>query len=571
MHGTYGSALAEFLHSGFVSCLAVAATNTVFTTERMPAAGLAGAMVLLSIVLLVRSRVAHVRALSESERRHRIDAALSEQRVTRQQNEALTEEIRERRKVESQLRDMAFHDSLTSLHNRAFLLNSLQEILGQMRGYGAGQTRRPAAPAAVLYLDLDAFKVINDLGGHRIGDLLLIEVARRLKQNLRPGDTLARMSGDEFTLVLPNLPNVESGQRMASRLLSVIEQPMVLSGMTFTVTASIGICEITSSYTEVEDMLRDADTAMYRAKRDGGNRCVLYDAGMHEAALANLQAKQQLKLGVERKEFVLFFQPLVDLRDESLYGMEALIRWNHPTRGLLAPGAFIALAEETGHILDMGQWVMREACQELARFNARCDRDLVMSLNVSSRQLDLPTFFPELQEALHDTGVDPKLIQLEITESIFLKDAERIGQLFRDIRALGVQIAFDDFGTGYSSLSYLERYPIDTLKLDQSFVQRMVKSSINAEIVQMVLHLARATGMKVSAEGVEEREQAQALVQSGCILAQGYLFSKPVPRDSMNALIDADLDRRRRMHARPSIALVGSPALVSSPPASRAS
>ena len=330
--------------------------------------------------------------------------------------------------------------------------------------------------------------------------------------------------------------------------------------MTFNVTASIGICEVASTYTEAEDILRDADTAMYRAKRDGANRCVLYDASMHEAALANLQSRQQLKLAVEREEFVLFFQPLLDLRDESLYGMEALIRWNHPSRGILAPGAFIALAEETGHIIAMGQWVLRQACRELARFNALCDHDLVMSLNVSTRQLDIPTFFADLKDALHDSEVDPTLIQLEITESIFLKDAERIGQLFRDIRALGVQIAFDDFGTGYSSLSYLERYPIDTLKLDQSFVQRMVKSSINAEIVQMVMQLARATGMKVSAEGVEEREQAAALVACGCHLAQGYLFSKPVPRDQMNALVEKDMERRRRLSARAAMSVM--PALA---------
>ena len=253
--------------------------------------------------------------------------------------------------------------------------------------------------------------------------------------------------------------------------------------------------------------------------------------------MASMQVKLQLTAAVNNEEFVLFYQPLVDMRDRTIFGMEALIRWNHPTRGLLAPGAFIVQAEESGHIVNIGKWVLQKACTDIAALQAAAGKKLMMSLNVSSKQLDLPTFLPELIDVLDKTRIDPGWLQLEITESIFLKDATRIGKLFEDIRALGVLIAFDDFGTGYSSLSYIGKYPVDTLKLDQSFVKNMSKSPINAEIVQFVINIAGAAKMKVTAEGVEEEEHRSRLLSYGCILAQGFLFSKGIPLGEMLELL----------------------------------
>ncbi len=468
--------------------------------------------------------------LRRSEERHRVEAALSAQRVTREQNEALNEEIRERARIEGELRHAAYHDSLTGLHNRAYLVEALGEILRKIGHRGAPQ-------AKVLYLDLDTFKSVNDSLGHRMGDLLLIEVGRRLRRIVREGDVLVRVSGDEFALVLANVGSMEQATRLAHRLLAVIEEPFELAGALIPITASVGVCEVTAQYNDVEEILRDADTAMYRAKRGGGDQFVRYDASMQEDALAMIQKKVQLKAGITNQEFELFYQPLIDLESRAIYGMEALIRWNHPTRGFLAPGHFIQLAEDTGHIVALGLWVMNEACKQLARFQKSSRTPLLMSFNVSSKQLDVDSFLDDLKAAIQHSGVNPAWLQMEITESIFLRDANRLGQLFQDIRDLGVQIAFDDFGTGYSSLSYLEKYPIDTLKLDQSFVQNMGEGSVNAEIIRMVINLAEAIGMKTSAEGVEEEHQAVALVELGCTLAQGYLFSKPVPYARMEQMI----------------------------------
>ena len=498
----------------------------------------ATAILLLLLGVVAISFLRYRRRIAQREDRQRVETALTNQRVTREQNEALAEEIRGRHNIEQELRRVAFHDSLTGLHNRTYLIQSLERLLQPVN-------TRDRTEARVLYLDLDSFKEFNDMLGRRVGDLLLIEVGKRLRRFVRDTDTLVRVGGNEFAVVLTNLQTTDQAMRLAERLLLCIEQPFDLAGVLLPVTASMGLCEIDQHYTDAEQVLHDADTAMCCAKRAGGNQLLRYNSSMQQDALADVQRKLQLKAGIDQGEFELFFQPLIDLDTRSVYGMEALIRWNHPSRGLLAPGAFIQLAEDTGQIVPMGTWVMQESCRRLQQFQEITGNPLLMSLNVSSKQLDTPDFLDLLKAALADSGVDPTCIQLEITESIFLKDAERIGQLFADIRELGVQIAFDDFGTGYSSLCYLERYPIDTLKLDQSFVQHMTEGSVNTEIVKMVINLADAIGMKVSAEGVEEEQQALDLVSFGCSLAQGYLFSKPVPFARMLELIAADTRRQR--------------------------
>lgn len=493
-------------------------------------------LVLLLITLMMdRSASRHTLELQLNEERHQMAIAITAQRVTRLENEALTEEINERKKVEAALNYAAYHDSLTGLNNRVYFMDRLTASLKRIQG-------REKIRSAVIYIDLDNFKAVNDMLGHRAGDLVLREIAERLAGCTREQDSLARMGGDEFILLLGSFQNIEQAFRMTQRLLNVIEEPLLLAGMRLPVSASIGLCEVAANYSQAEDILRDADTAMYHAKRQGGARCVIYDASMHEEALSTLQAKLQLKAAVENNEFELYYQPLVNMRNLSIHGMEALIRWNHPARGLLGPHEFIQLAEDSGHIIAIGSWVLRQACSDFQGLQKTSTRDLMLSVNVSSRQLDEETFLAELSNIIEESGINPRVLQLEITESIFLKDAGRIGALFKQVRTLGVRIAFDDFGTGYSSLSYLEKYPIDTLKIDQSFVQHMRKGSVNADIVQLTIKLAQAIGMSVSAEGVEETEQALDLLEYGCAIAQGYLYSKPISLGGMAAMLSRGIN-----------------------------
>jgi diguanylate cyclase (GGDEF)-like protein len=484
----------------------------------------------LMAVLLRRYVLGQSADSQASDERHQISVALNDQRVARFQNEALMKEIRERKNIEAKLVHVAFHDQITGLRNRAFLIDRITELI-------ASDRRLDRSLHAAIYIDLDHFKSVNDMLGHRVGDSLLIEVANRLRQCAGEQDTLARLGGDEFTMLFSGIRDVDQAFRMAQRIITLLEEPISLSGTMFSVSASVGICEIGHDYLEAEDVLRDADTAMYCAKREGGARAIVFKPSMQDTALAKLQEKLRLKAAIENDEFLLYYQPLVDMRDSSITGMEALIRWNHPVNGIVGPGTFIDLAEETGHIRAIGAWVLQQACSDLLLMQKHFDQPLLMSVNVSSRQLDDALFFKNLVTLLKSSKVKPSCLQLEITESIFLKDAARIGQLFKEIRELGVKIAFDDFGTGYSSLSYLERYPVDTLKIDQSFVRNMGHSSASADILRLLIDLADATGMKVFAEGVEETEQASTLITYGCNLAQGYLYSKPVPRDAMVNLL----------------------------------
>jgi diguanylate cyclase (GGDEF)-like protein/PAS domain S-box-containing protein len=459
-------------------------------------------------------------------------------RVKTLQNEALTEEIRERKLVEAKLSHLAFHDSLTGLRNRMYFMDSLRVALERAQG-------RRGYRAAVIYLDLDGFKAINDTLGHRAGDLLLIEMGRRLKGCARVQDTLARMGGDEFTLLIGDLESMEQALEVAQRILEAIQAPFAVAGMAIQVTPSIGLCHVDGSYLEAEDILRDADTAMYRAKREGDGHYVIYDESMHTSALAALQMKQQIKAAVENMEFELYYQPLVNTVNHSIFGVEALVRWNHPSRGLLSPGDFIQIAEESGLILPLGAWVLSEACSHYG-FLQSCSADrLFLSVNVSARQLDEATFLEDLIKVLEKNSIPAQVLQLEITESIFVKDAERIGKLFETIRALGVKIAFDDFGTGYSSLSYLERYPIDTLKIDQSFVQCLRKESNKSDIAEMIIRLAQGRDMQVWAEGVEEPEQEATLQRYGCTLVQGYLYSKPIDLKRIAVLLKNGMSKQQ--------------------------
>lgn len=424
----------------------------------------------------------------------------------------------------------AYHDELTGLANRAAFL---QAVTGAIGAVDDGRS------SAVLFLDVDRFKLVNDSLGHRVGDLLLIEIARRLRTCARSNDVIARFGGDEFTCLLTGVNDHEEVVNVARRIVAALREPIRLAGQAIPVAVSIGIEFIGNPKAVAEDVLRDADTAMYRAKNDGGNRFVFFDDTMHLRAVTTLRAQTDLQGALARQEFVLQFQPLVEVATGRTFGFEALVRWNHPVRGTISPLEFIPMAEDTGLIVDLGRWILVEACRHAQRWNAErpADQRLTISVNVSSRQLDEHDFYDVLVQALDATGLDPRSLQLEITEGVFLEHQASVGTLLQQIRALGVRIALDDFGTGYSSLSYLERFPIDVLKIDRSFVARLATSPTAFEIVQLIVGIAKALKMEVTAEGIEDDQQRDAVVRTGCAHVQGYLFGRPLDVDAVPAAL----------------------------------
>ena len=451
-------------------------------------------------------------------------------RLAEAQNQELAIEVQERRRVEAELAYTAFHDHLTGLRNRAYFMDKLKQTVERTQ-------KRPPYRSGVIFLDLDGFKVVNDSLGHSLGDLMLVEVAKRLKACSRPQDTLSRIGGDEFTILCEDLTGPTDIIAIAERILEAVAQPVRLANTELATAVSMGISF--GEYDNAEHILRDADIAMYRAKKEGGSRFALFDDEMHENAKVALRTRMELRAAIEGGQMEVFYQPIVNTETQRTCAVEALVRWRHPERGLVPPMEFIGIAEETGLIVELGSWVLHEVCRHMREWNSTLalDAGFRVNVNVSSRQLDDPGFLDRVQHAISTYGLNPDQLELEITESVFLKNADRIGALFNRIRSLGVRIAFDDFGTGYSSLSYLERYPIDTLKIDQSFVKRLVTGHANADIVRMIIGLARALGVAVSAEGVEDVRQRDALREYGCTVVQGYLYSRPVPFETMVTML----------------------------------
>ncbi|SDF83739.1 putative bifunctional diguanylate cyclase/phosphodiesterase [Terriglobus roseus] len=470
------------------------------------------------------------RGLAEAEQEKEIAKALAEQRAMRMQNEALLEEIRERKRAEAKLAAFAFSDPVTGLNNRSYLNDRLRTLLQKKvaRGYSYH---------ALLYIDLDNFKSANDMLGHAQGDSLLKEVATRLRTLATNDDVPVRIGGDEFAMLVNCASDAECAMRFARQVLTILERPFEFAGNSLHLSASVGLCTIDSSYTDPDSVLRDADLAMYCSKREGGARVTVFAQEMYSNMLRAIEDRKELKRAIAEEEFVLWYQPLVDMKDGSIYGSEALIRWQHPVRGLLGPYTFIRLAEETGHIIEIGNWVLRKACSDFHKFQEKSSRPLLLSLNVSSKQLELPGYFDLLTRTLQETGMPPDHLQLEITESILMSEPALMGPLLQRIRALGIKIAFDDFGTGYSSLSYIQKFPVDTLKIDQSFVRSVVDSSVNGKIIQFIMGMSEALGMSVSVEGVETEFEATTLLGFGCRIAQGFLYSRPVERETFFGLL----------------------------------
>jgi diguanylate cyclase (GGDEF)-like protein len=434
-------------------------------------------------------------------------------------------------------RHAAFHDSLTGLPNRAMFTQLLKAEI-------ESSNQRDGHMFAVLFLDLDRFKNINDSLGHTHGDLLLVAFAERLERTLRPIDTLARFGGDEFAILLSGMTDATDAVRVAKRISDELSEPFVLDKNSAFATASIGIALSSSGYDRADDILRDADIAMYRAKENGKARYEVFDHGMHARAVSRLQLESDLRLAIEQKEFCVYYQPIVCLQTGRLAGFEALVRWNHPRRGLVEPADFIPVAEETGLIVPIGEWVLNEACAQVRQWqiDSPSHRSLSLSVNLSARQVAQAHLLDRIKEALENSKLNPHCLKLEITESVVMENAEAAALMFKQLRSLGVQLSIDDFGTGYSSLSYLHRFPLNYLKIDRSFVMRLTTDNDNA-IVRTISTLARNLGMEVIAEGIETEEQHQQLKMLGCEYGQGYLFSRPVDSQSVVHLLAQDSKR----------------------------
>jgi len=392
---------------------------------------------------------------------------------------------------------------------------------------------------AVLFLDLDRFKNVNDSLGHSIGDQLLIAMARRLESCTREVDMVARLGGDEFAILLDGIANGAEATNMARRIQEKLQSPFNLSGHEVFTTTSVGIALSSTGYDHPETMLRDADTAMYRAKAQGKACYEVFDKGMHTHAVYVLQMENDLRRAIDREELRVYYQPIVSLDSGQLAGFEALIRWQHPARGFINPADFIPLAEDTGLIVPLGLWILRKACQQLSQWQWQSpgNRSLFMSVNLSGKQVAQPGLVNQISDILEETHVEARHLKLEITESAVMDNAEMAVQLLNRLKALGVQLSIDDFGTGYSSLGYLHRFPVNTLKIDRSFVGRIGEAAENIEIVRTIVSLADNMGMEVVAEGVETLSQLAQLRKLNCQYGQGYLFSRPVDADSVSAWI----------------------------------
>ncbi|HEY0080636.1 MAG TPA: EAL domain-containing protein [Pyrinomonadaceae bacterium] len=442
------------------------------------------------------------------------------------------QDITDRKRAEERLLHDALHDALTGLPNRALFMDHLRLSVERARRSGARQF-------AVLFLDLDRFKVINDSLGHMVGDQLLVGIARRLEKCLRPGDLVARLGGDEFTVLLEDIDNVNEATDIADRLQRELSRPFNLNGQEVFTTVSIGIAPSTIGHDRPENFLRDADTAMYCAKMLGKARHEVFDKNMHARAMNQLQMETDLRRAVEREEFFVQFQPIVSLETGQIRCFEALVRWQHPERGLVPPVQFIPMAEETGLIIPLGRWVLIEACRQMREWQKKYPRHppLAISVNLSSKQFTQPDLLDQIKQALSETGLAPSSLKLEITESVVMENIDKATEMLKQLRALGVELSIDDFGTGYSSLSYLHRFPIDTLKIDRSFVTQMSDNDENTEIVRTIIMLARNLKMNVVAEGVETEQQLAQLISLGCGYGQGYYFSKPVDSEAVSQML----------------------------------
>ncbi len=437
--------------------------------------------------------------------------------------------------TQGQLSYQSLHDTLTGLPNRALVIDRAEQMLARARRSDVG--------IAVLYVDVDGFKDVNDSLGHAAGDELLRVVARRLSEVVREADTVGRLGGDEFVVLLENLVSESAAELVAERICEVLRQPSELLGSesrALSVTASVGIA--LGQRASATELLRDADFALYEAKRAGKNRVTVFESRMHTAARDRIELASDLKNALEVDQFFLLYQPTFDLQSETITGVEALIRWRHPSRGIIPPATFIPLAEETGLIVPIGRWVLRTACTQAAAWH-NMGHPLGMSVNISARQLDHDDLISDVAEAIASTELDPTTLTLEITETTLMRDSDAATRRLRDLKDLGVRIAIDDFGTGYCSLAYLRQFPVDALKIDRTFISGIAASNESKALIHMLVQLGKALGLETLGEGIEEQAQLRQLQREECDYGQGFLFARPLEPDAIVRVLEVDPQR----------------------------
>lgn len=428
-------------------------------------------------------------------------------------------DISERKEVEKDIYQLACHDSLTNLPNRRTFMDQLRsEVLDQ---------KFSKSKLSIFYIDLDNFKQINDQWGHDAGDLVLKEAAKRILSVIRPTDIAARFGGDEFVVMLKDVQNEEDAITIVQRMIMEFQNPIKEAGQEFMLTCSIGVAHYPDHGESPEDLIKNADTALYYVKDRGKNDYMIFNPIMEEQSLERRLLENALRQGINEQQFYLEYQPKINMSTNELIGMEALVRWNHPDLGIISPGKFIPLAEETGLIIPLGEWILRESCRQTSSWQEQGYPPLSLSVNVSVRQLEDLHFVEKVKTILHETGIDPKWLEFEITESV-LANIKSTVSILKEIRNLGIHISVDDFGTGYSSLSYIKEFPIDTLKIDQSFVKDIHMNKESKEIAKAIINLANSIGLNVIAEGIELKEHVDELSKDGLILGQGYYFSRPL-------------------------------------------
>jgi diguanylate cyclase (GGDEF)-like protein len=437
--------------------------------------------------------------------------------------------LQQRRHMEARVKHIAFHDDLTSLPNRLMLNQRLDQALSRHR--------RAGTKLAILFMDLDRFKVINDSLGHEAGDILLYRVADRLRAQSREGDTVARMGGDEFVVLIENQENMRDVSSCAQRLVEQLSAPYALGRNDCHVTLSIGISLFPSDGNDSQSLLKAADAAMYRAKETGRNNYMYYSPSMNVHTVERLELESDLRRALERGEFLLHYQPKVDMTSGLITGIEALLRWKHPTRGLVPPMDFISLAEETGLIVPIGEWVLATACARTKAWQDSGLTNMGVAVNLSARQFSDPMLFPKLTQIISDSGLRPSSLELEITESVVMAHGECAVAALEKLKSIGVRIAIDDFGTGYSSLAYLKRFPIDILKVDRSFIRDIPANSGDKKITRAIIAMAHGLKLKVVAEGVETADQLKFLRAHRCDAVQGYFLYRPLPEEEMTEVL----------------------------------
>jgi diguanylate cyclase (GGDEF)-like protein len=447
----------------------------------------------------------------------------------------LKKETNKREKVEKELTYDAFHDRLTGLSNRDLFMNRLDHLIQQKK-------REKDYLYAVLILDLDHFKVINDSLGHAIGDRLLISISKKLLNLLRSGDTIARWGGDEFVLILDKMKKESDATLVAERIQKELEKPVILDDHEVFTTVTTGIALCSDDYENPEEVIRDADTALNRAKSLGRARYEMFDSEMHRTAVSRLKLENDLRRAIKDKAFTPYYQPIIDLESTEIIGFEALVRWFDPNRGMVSPGEFIPVAEETGLIVPIDQLVLLKACNQLFSWHKIFKRKhpLIISVNLSTKQFSQPDLIEQIENIIKGSKLNPNYLRLEITESVIMENAESAAEKLTQLRALGIKLYMDDFGTGYSSLSYLHRFPIDALKIDRSFVSRIGHDNESSAIIRTIITLAKTLGLDIIVEGIETKEQLEHLKELGCKKGQGFLFYKPLNKDDIGKILESN-------------------------------